>query len=79
MKYIYRQSPGYKQDRGVDSGACASSYGGAAYRIYATPPQLTGASAVFTKYLLHKLRRRSVNGAGVSVRNSNVKGGACFM
>ena len=35
---------------------------GVAYPIYTTPPQLTGASAVFSKHLLRNLRRRSVNG-----------------
>ena len=48
--------------------------------IYAKPPQLTEESAVFTKHLLRKLWRRSVNGAGVSARHSNdVEGGVFYL
>ena len=42
---------------------------GVAYGIYATPPQVREASAVFTKHLRPKLRQRKC--AGVSAPNSN--------
>ena len=46
---------------GPDSRISAQFWAGVTYLIYVMPPQLTRASAVFSKHLLRKLRRRSVN------------------
>ena len=63
---------------GPDSRRSAHLCGGVTYPIYVTPPQLRRASAVFSKHLLRKLRRHSVNRPGVSPPNSNLDQGGVF-
>ena len=46
---------------GPDSERSADLSAGVTYFIYVTPPQVFQASALFTKHLPVKLRRRSVN------------------
>ena len=46
---------------GPDSRRWAQKCAGVTYLIYVTPPQVFQASALFTKHLPVKLRRRSVN------------------